>query len=688
MRKKSKIIAGGILITSVIGATSFAIIDPYNILSNKNMKIPEQSRKLEKSNNKEKEDIDNKKDENNMNLNGIKDGTYLGEAKGYGGNIKVKVIIESGKIKNIEVLSHSETPKYYENGSKVIGNIIRANSTDVDAVSGATLTSNGIKNAVRDAISKAGFNVSKDNKEVSVASNSAKSRPVSSNNMVKNIDLKEYKIKDGEYIGEAIGFKGNVKVKVIISGGKLSDVKVISHNDDAEFFNKAKSVIIKILRNQGTAGVDTVSGATYSSRGIINAVNSALNKVAKESNGIFNTIKIFENDNIPRKDSNPKFNVKDIVKEALHQKSISIDKDDNISSREHKFKDGEYIGEANGFKGNVKVKVIIKNGTLVNIEIINHNDDKEFFNNAKRLIFKILKNQGTTGVDTVSGATYSSKGIINSVNRALNKAVNKNITTQDTIVQSKGDKVKENVDIKDIENPNDKFTQKENQEISKDNKEKESSKSVKYLDGSYKVSGIGFTGKPIKSVVTFENNKIKSIDIGTIESGDFGDNEPFRPIAIKVVDHILSDNGGKSINDLILHGEIVDKIFKSNNYYEVGKNLIGDYAGELKGIYVSGRIAHEKISSVVKKYMKAKNSSTVLDSVSGATFSAIGIAKSVKDAMNKSANDYETDNIVNELKIKTPSEKRIYVDLVYSTKDKKLDLSNLKVIISMRDGKE
>ncbi|EHR0219470.1 FMN-binding protein [Clostridium perfringens] len=687
MRKKSKIIAGGILITSVIGATSFAIIDPYNIVSNKNVKTPEQGRKLEKSNNKEKEDIDNKKDESNMNLNGIKDGTYLGEAKGYGGNIKVKVTIESEKIKNIEVLSHSETPKYYENGSKVIGNIIKANSTDVDAVSGATLTSNGIKNAVRDALSKAGFNVSKDNNEVSVASNSAKSRSVSSNNMVKNIDLKEYKIKDGEYIGEAIGFKGNVKVKVIISGGKLSDVKVISHNDDAEFFNKAKSVIIKILKNQGTAGVDTVSGATYSSRGIINAVNSALNKVAKESNGIFNTIKIFENDNIPRKDNNPKFNVKDIVKEALHQKSISINKDDNISSREHTFKDGEYIGEANGFKGNVKVKVIIKNGTLVNIEIINHNDDEEFFNNAKRLIFKILKNQGTTGVDTVSGATYSSKGIINSVNRALNKAVNKNITNQDTIVQSKGDKVKENVDIKDIETLNDKITQKENQEISKDRKE--SSKSVKYLDGSYKVVGIGFTGKPIKSVVTFENNKIKSIDVGTIESGDFGDNSPFRPIAIKVVDHILSDNGGKSINDLILHGEIVDKIFKSNNYYEIGKVLIGDYAGELKEIYASeGRIAHEKISSVVKKYMKAKNNSTVLDSVSGATFSAIGIAKSVKDAMNKSANDYETGNIVNDLKIKTPSEKRMYADFVYSAKDKKLDLSNLKVIISMRDGKE
>ncbi|GAA0068384.1 hypothetical protein UT300002_31700 [Clostridium perfringens] len=693
MRKKSKIIAGGILITSVIGATSFAIIDPYNILSNKNVKTPEQSRKLEKSNNKEKEDIDNKKDENNMNLNGIKDGTYLGEAKGYGGNIKVKVTIESGKIKNIEVLSHSETPKYYENGSKVIGSIIKANSTDVDAVSGATLTSNGIKNAVRDALSKAGFNVSKDNKEVSLDSNSAKSRPVASSNMVSNVksvDLKEYKIKDGEYIGEAIGFKGNVRVKVIISGGKLSDVKVISHNDDAEFFNKAKSVIIKILRNQGTAGVDTVSGATYSSRGIINAVNSALNKVAKESNGISNAIRISENNNIPRRNNTPQINIKNIIKDALKRNNISVDenKNGNINLREHKFKDGEYIGEANGFKGNVKVKVIIKNGTLVNIEIINHNDDEEFFNNARRLIFKILKNQGTTGVDTVSGATYSSKGIINSVNRALSKAVNKDITIQDTIVQSKGDKVKENVGIKDIAAPNDNVTPKENQVISKD--KKESGNSVKYLDGSYKVAGIGFTGNPIKSVVTFENNKIKSIDVGTIESGDFGDNEPFRPIAIKVVDHILIDNGGKSINDLILHGEIVDKIFKSNKYYEIGKTLIGDYAEELKKVYVGegGRITHEKISSVVKKYMKAKNNAIVLDSVSGATFSAIGIAKSVKDAMNKSANDYETGNIVNDLKIKTPSEKRMYVDFEYSAKDKKLDLSNLKVIMSMRDGKE
>lgn len=43
MNKKSKIIAGGILITGAIGATSFAIIDPYNLMSKKNIETPEKS---------------------------------------------------------------------------------------------------------------------------------------------------------------------------------------------------------------------------------------------------------------------------------------------------------------------------------------------------------------------------------------------------------------------------------------------------------------------------------------------------------------------------------------------------------------------------------------------------------------------------------------------------------------------
>ncbi|MGG7098197.1 FMN-binding protein [Clostridium sardiniense] len=435
--KKSKIIAGGILITSAIGATSFAIIDPYNILSKKNVDVPKKSSDSTETIIKEKESINNESD---INLKGIKDGTYSGVSKGYGGDINVKVTIENSKIKNIEVVSHSETPKYYENGSKVIASILKEDSTNVDSISGATLTSNGIKNAVRDALSKAGFNIDKTNKEeVSTSKSNIKSDYLKA----KSIDLKEYNLQDGEYIGEAMGFRGNVKVKVIIKNDKLADVKVITHNDDAEFFNKAKGIIIKILKNQGTAGVDTISGATYSSNGLLNAVNSALNKIDKKNNGINNTIKISKNNN-NGVNNTPLINIKDIIKDILDKNGINEDenKNNNVSLKEHKFKDGEYIGEAKGFNGNVKVKIIIKNGTLVNIEIIKHNDDVDFFNKANGVILKILKNQNTDGVDTISGATYSSKGIINAVNKALkesmmtdDKAIEENQTNKDALVK-------------------------------------------------------------------------------------------------------------------------------------------------------------------------------------------------------------------------------------------------------------
>ncbi len=108
MKKKSKIIAGGILITSAIGATTFAIMDPYNILNKKNVEVPEKSLKLTENNDKNKDDIDSKKELDNINLNGIKDGTYLGISKGYGGDIKVKVTIENGKIKSVKVHKNRE----------------------------------------------------------------------------------------------------------------------------------------------------------------------------------------------------------------------------------------------------------------------------------------------------------------------------------------------------------------------------------------------------------------------------------------------------------------------------------------------------------------------------------------------------------------------------------------------------
>lgn len=85
-----------------------------------------------------------------------KDGTYMGDAKGYGGNIKVQVVIAGGEITNIEVLSaKDEDEAYYNTAIRIIDNMLDKQTPNVDTISSATYTSTGIKNAVIAALKQA-----------------------------------------------------------------------------------------------------------------------------------------------------------------------------------------------------------------------------------------------------------------------------------------------------------------------------------------------------------------------------------------------------------------------------------------------------------------------------------------------------------------------------------------------------
>ena len=86
---------------------------------------------------------------------GCKDGVYEGQARGYKSDIAVSVTVSDGVISAIDVTGQNETPEFWERASAIIPKIIEANTTEgVDAVSGATRSSNGIKNAVNDALLK------------------------------------------------------------------------------------------------------------------------------------------------------------------------------------------------------------------------------------------------------------------------------------------------------------------------------------------------------------------------------------------------------------------------------------------------------------------------------------------------------------------------------------------------------
>lgn len=84
-----------------------------------------------------------------------KDGTYRGTGTGYKGDIVLDVEMKDGKIASIAEVEQSETASYWERAKSLFDTIIEKQSTSVDAVSGATLSSNGIKAAVQNALDTA-----------------------------------------------------------------------------------------------------------------------------------------------------------------------------------------------------------------------------------------------------------------------------------------------------------------------------------------------------------------------------------------------------------------------------------------------------------------------------------------------------------------------------------------------------
>ena len=87
---------------------------------------------------------------------GYKDGTYTGEADGFGGMVAVEVTVKDGKIEAVEVTSaEKEDGAYLAMAEDIIPKIIEAQSSEVDTISGATFSSTGIKNAAEHALEQA-----------------------------------------------------------------------------------------------------------------------------------------------------------------------------------------------------------------------------------------------------------------------------------------------------------------------------------------------------------------------------------------------------------------------------------------------------------------------------------------------------------------------------------------------------
>ncbi len=221
------------------------------------------------------------------------DGTYEGSAQGYRGTTTVKVTVSNGNITSITIESYKDDDQFFNKAkSTIINEIISSQSTDVNTVSGATFSSNGIINAVANALSSSQISTSQTNSATTTSSvsnssssntlslntaNSSSSQSTTSSSSTSSVTSTNFSnLADGTYSGTGTGRNGNIKVSVVVKSGKVTSITIESYMEDEQYFSRAKNTIINEIISSQSINVSTVSGATMSSNGIIDAVANAL----------------------------------------------------------------------------------------------------------------------------------------------------------------------------------------------------------------------------------------------------------------------------------------------------------------------------------------------------------------------------------------------------------------------------
>ena len=269
---------------------------------------------------------------------------------------------------------------------------------------------------------------------------------------------------DGVYTGTGTGFRGDVQVQVTVSGGTISDITVISSKDDRQYFNKASSGVISAILSKQSTDVDVVSGATFSSRGILEAVADALNiEFVNENSGLpqsnngnrpgrGNSVETERGQNNAGQNTAPgpeQYQMRSgrgkhrggsssaeqsaapsggteltpAVPETPTQNETEAAEPENPAQSVREavsgLSDGEYTGSGSGLRGSTQVSVTVEGGKIANVTVTSYDDDREYFSRAQNGVISAILNSQSLDVDTVSGATFSSNSILEAVADAL-----------------------------------------------------------------------------------------------------------------------------------------------------------------------------------------------------------------------------------------------------------------------------
>ncbi|MGM0414411.1 MAG: FMN-binding protein, partial [Bacillota bacterium] len=172
---------------------------------------------------------------------------------------------DAGEIMAIDIVEHSETDDIADPALEEIpAAIIESQSTDVDAVSEATVTSEAIMEAVAAALDKE----ENESAEEDAESEDEEAEP-------------EANYEDGTYTATGEGYNDEIEIEVEIADEKIDSIEILNHDETEDIAEPAFEDLIEAAKLEQSSEIDAVSGATGSSEGFIEALEEVLNNAIK-----------------------------------------------------------------------------------------------------------------------------------------------------------------------------------------------------------------------------------------------------------------------------------------------------------------------------------------------------------------------------------------------------------------------
>ena len=310
---------------------------------------------------------------------------YTGSAHGMFCQIEAKITVSEGKIVDVTLTGAEETPAL---GGKVLeempAKIVEAQSADVDGVAGATITSNAVKDAVKEAMTAAGLLEAAEPAVDDVAEGTAKMPPVVDGD---NAAIGDAAVVDAAvYTGKATGM-GEVTAELIVADGHIVGVNLTGDNETPGIGSKAiEELPAKIVEAQ-SADVDGVAGATITSNAIKEAVKAAMAEAGLEDAA---------------------------AESAADDAALTVALEDAA--------DGTYAATAQGFGGDITVEVTLSGGKIADVKIVGDSETPGLGAVAVEKMPAQLLEAQSADVDGVAGATVSTSAIRAAFGDALAKA--------------------------------------------------------------------------------------------------------------------------------------------------------------------------------------------------------------------------------------------------------------------------